>query len=97
MKMKISNIGIPYNDIINTIKVEIGIDKDFLSTMIYDEIEDSKYEFYFFFKHKNADYDLLVVATSAIEDPDYDTSPNLVLENLKRLEKEVLNNENLYR
>jgi hypothetical protein len=87
--MKISNIGIPYNEIINTIKVEIGIDKDFLSTMIYDEIEDSKYEFYFFFKHKNADYDLLVVATSAIEDPDFNTSPNLVIESLKQLEKEV--------
>jgi hypothetical protein len=94
MKMKISNIGIPYNEIINTIKVEIGIDKDFLSTIIYDEIDDSKYEFYFFFKPKKADYDLLIVATTAIEDPDFVTSPNLVIESLKEIEQEVINNEN---
>jgi hypothetical protein len=94
MKMKISNIGIPYNEIINTIKVEIGIDKDFLSTIIYDEIDDSKYKFYFFFKPKNADYDLFVVSAPAIEDPDFNTSPYLVLESLKKLEMEVLKYEN---
>jgi hypothetical protein len=90
--MKISNIGIPFNEIINPIKIEIGIDKGFLSTIIYEEIEDSKYEFYFFFESKRADYDILDATPYPIENPDYDTSPYRILESLKKLE-EVIENE----
>ena len=91
--MKISNSGILYNEIIPDFIQIILTEKD-LATIIDKEIDDSKYEFYFFFEHKKCDCNLDIISTIAIVDLDFETSANLVLEILKicsdmEMEKEV--------